>query len=400
MKEIKKIVLAYSGGLDTSIAVRWLLEHKAEEVVAVSIDLGQNEDLEAAKQKALKVGASQAFIIDARKEFVEDFIFPSLQANAKYEFDYPLATAIGRPLIAKCLNDIAVQTQADAVAHGCTAKGNDQVRFEVSWLALNPQLKVIAPAREWGELCNRNLAIDNAAKHNIPVNSTKKSLYSIDLNLWGRSVECGILEDPWVEPPEDAYSLTKSLIEAPNTPEYLEIGFEKGIPISLNNERLDGISLIEKLNIIAGEHGIGRLDQVENRLVGIKSREIYEAPAAMVLLKAHRELEYLVNPKDLMHFKAGLDQKYAELIYNGLWFSPLREALDGFNQKTQQRVTGTLRLKLYKGNCIVVGRKSEFSLYNEGLATYDAKDTFDHASAQGFIKLFGLGVKSFYEVGK
>ncbi len=400
MKEIKKIVLAYSGGLDTSIAVRWLLEHKAEEVVAVSIDLGQNEDLEAAKQKALKVGASQAFIIDARKEFVEDFIFPSLQANAKYEFDYPLATAIGRPLIAKCLNDIAVQTQADAVAHGCTAKGNDQVRFEVSWLALNPQLKVIAPAREWGELCNRNLAIDYAAKHNIPVNSTKKSLYSIDLNLWGRSVECGILEDPWVEPPEDAYSLTKSLIEAPNTPEYLEIGFEKGIPISLNNERLDGISLIEKLNIIAGEHGIGRLDQVENRLVGIKSREIYEAPAAMVLLKAHRELEYLVNPKDLMHFKAGLDQKYAELIYNGLWFSPLREALDGFNQKTQQRVTGTLRLKLYKGNCIVVGRKSEFSLYNEGLATYDAKDTFDHASAQGFIKLFGLGVKSFYEVGK
>lgn len=397
MKEVKKVVLAYSGGLDTSIAVRWLLEHKAEEVVAVSIDLGQNEDLEAAKQKALKVGASQAFIIDARQEFVENFIWPSLKANAKYEFDYPLATAIGRPLIAKCLNDIAIQTQADAVAHGCTAKGNDQVRFEVSWYALNSKLKVIAPAREWGELCNRNLAIDYAAQHNIPVSSTKKSPYSIDLNLWGRSVECGILEDPWVEPPEDAYALTKPIEETPNQVEYLEIGFKEGIPISLNGQNLNGIELIEKLNIIAGNHGVGRLDQVENRLVGIKSREIYEAPAALVLLKAHRELEYLVNPKDLMHFKASLDQKYAELIYNGLWFSPLREALDAFNQKTQERVTGTLKLKLFKGNFTIIGRKSEFSLYNQKLATYDAEDIFDHSSAQGFIKLFGLGIKSFYE---
>ncbi len=398
MKKVKKVVLAYSGGLDTSIAVQWLLEHKAEEVICVSIDLGQNEDLEAARQKALKVGASQAFVIDAREEFVKDYIWPSLKANAQYEFDYPLATAIGRPLIAKAMNEIASKVGADAVAHGCTAKGNDQVRFEVSWYALNPKLQVIAPAREWGELCNRNLAIDYAEKHGIPVSSTKKSPYSVDLNLWGRSVECGILEDPWVEPPEDAYALTQSLVSAPNEAEYVEIGFEAGVPVSLNGQKLNGIALIEQLNEIAGKHGVGRIDQVENRLVGIKSREIYEAPAAAVLIKAHRELEYLVNPKDVMHFKAGIDQKYAELIYNGLWFSPFREALDAFIQKTQENVTGLIRLKLFKGNCVVAGRKSPHSLYNHELATYDAGDRFDHSAAPGFIKIFGLGLKTYRSI--
>ncbi|MDX1920374.1 MAG: argininosuccinate synthase [Candidatus Caenarcaniphilales bacterium] len=396
MKEFKKVVLAYSGGLDTSISVRWLLENKCEEVVAVAVDLGQKEDLEAARQKALKVGASQAFVIDAREEFVKDFVWPSLKANAKYEFDYPLATAIGRPLIAKVLNDIAVKTDADTVAHGCTAKGNDQVRFEVSWQALNPKLKVIAPPREWGELCDRNKAIDYAQAHNIPVTSTKKSPYSIDLNLWGRSVECGILEDPWVEPPEDAYALTNALEKTPDKAQYIEIEFDKGIPIALDGKKYNGIDLIDELNSIAGLHGIGRIDQIENRLVGIKSREIYEAPAATVLLRAHRELEFLVNTKDVMHFKQGIDQKYAELIYNGLWFSPLRQALDGFIEETQKRVSGTIRFKLYKGNCIVVGRKSELSLYDHGLATYDQGDEFDHTASPGFMKIFGLGIKTFY----
>ena len=396
--KVKKVVLAYSGGLDTSIAIRWLLEHKAEEVITVAIDLGQKEDLEFVREKALKVGASQSFVVDAREEFVKDYIWPSLKANAHYEFDYPLATAIARPLIAKLINDVVIQTSADAVSHGCTAKGNDQVRFEVSWQALNPKLKVIAPAREWGELCDRNKAIDYAAKHGIPITSTKKSPYSIDLNLWGRSVECGILEDPWVEPPEDAYALTKAIENTPDKPTYIEIGFKEGIPISLNGKELGGIELIETLNQLAGEHGVGRVDQLENRLVGIKSREIYEAPAAIVLLKAHRELEYMVNPKDVAHFKTGIDQKYSELIYNGLWFTPLREALDGFIQKTQTRATGTIRLKLFKGNSIVVGRKSDKSLYNHGLATYDQGDEFDHSAAPGFIKIFGLGTKSYYEV--
>jgi argininosuccinate synthase len=397
MPKEKKVVLAYSGGLDTSIAIQWLKEHKAEEVVAVAVDLGQKEDLESVRQKALKVGASQSVVIDAREEFVNHYIWPSIKANAKYEFDYPLATAIGRPLIAKILNDVALKTGATAVAHGCTAKGNDQVRFEVSWQALNPKLHVIAPAREWGELCDRNKAMDYAAQHNIPVSTTKKSPYSIDLNLWGRSVECGILEDPMAEPPEDAFALTNSVETSPNEPTYIEITFKEGIPTQLDGKDYSGIDLIEELNSIAGKHGIGRMDQIENRLVGIKSREVYEAPAAIVILKAHKELEYLVNPKDLIHFKAGIDQKYSELIYNGLWFSPFREALDAFINKTQEKVTGTIRLKLFKGNAVVVGRRSPYSLYNHGLATYDKDDEFDHSAAPGFIKIFGLGVKTFYE---
>jgi argininosuccinate synthase len=397
MKELKKVVLAYSGGLDTSVSIRWLLENKCEEVVAVAVDLGQKEDLEAVRQKALKVGAKESYVVDARQEFVDSYVWPSLKANAKYEFDYPLATAIGRPLIAKVLNDIALKTNADVVAHGCTAKGNDQVRFEVSWQALNPKLKVIAPPREWGELCDRNKAIDYAQANNIPVSLTKKSPYSVDLNLWGRSVECGILEDPWAEPPEDAYALTNSIEKAPDEAEYLQITFDKGIPVAINDKKLSALDLIDELNVLAGKHGVGRIDQIENRLVGIKSREIYEAPAASVLLKAHKELEYFVNPKDLMHFKQGVDHKYAELIYNGLWFSPLKDSLDAFVESTQQRVTGKIRLKLHKGNCIVVGRQSEFSLYNHGLATYDQGDQFDHSAAPGFMKIFGLGVKTYYE---
>lgn len=395
----KKLVLAYSGGLDTSIAIKWLLEHQADEVVAVVIDVGQGEeDLEAIRQKALKIGASQAFIKDARKEFINEYAFKALKANASYEFGYPLATAIARPLIAKLISEIAKEVSADALSHGCTAKGNDQVRFELAWQALYPRARVIAPAREWGELFDRSVAIDYAEKHGIPISSTKKSPYSVDLNSWGRSVECGILEDAWVEPPKDVYALTKSPEDAPNEATYVEIEFEKGIPTALNGKKLDGFDLVTELNKIAGENGVGRFDQMENRLIGIKSREIYEAPAASVLLKAHRELEYLVNTKDLMHFKDLIDAKYSELIYNGLWFSPFREALDGFIEKTQEKVSGTIRLKLFKGNCVVVGRKSPNSLYDRKLAAYEGEDTFDHSSAVGFIKLFGLGNKTFYGV--
>ncbi|MDX1918169.1 MAG: argininosuccinate synthase [Candidatus Caenarcaniphilales bacterium] len=398
MTKYKKVVLAYSGGLDTSIAIRWLQENRADEVVAVAIDLGQKEDLEFVRNKALKIGASQSFIVDARQEFCDEYIIPAIKANAQYEFEYPLATALARPLIAKKINQVALETGADSVAHGCTAKGNDQVRFEVSWKALNPKLNVIAPAREWGALCDRGKAIEYAQTHNIPVGLSKKSPFSIDLNLWGRSVECGILEDPTVEPPEEVFALTKSLQEAPDKPTYLEIGFREGMPVSLDHEELKLYELIEKLNQIAGEHGIGRVDQLENRLVGIKSREVYEAPAAVVLLRAHRELEYMVNPKDLMHFKAGIDQKYGQLIYDGMWFSPFREALDGFIAKTQERVTGSVRMRLFKGSAAIVGRKSPYSLYQYHLATYDQADQFDHTAAPGFINLYSLGLKTYYEV--
>ncbi len=398
-KEAKKVVLAYSGGLDTSVAVKWLLENKAEEVITVVIDVGQKEEnLEAIRDKALKIGASQSFIKDAKKEFVENYVWKALKANASYEFGYPLATAIARPLIAKLVNEVAQEVGADALAHGCTGKGNDQVRFELAWKALNPNAKIIAPAREWGaELLDRNKAIDYAQKHNIPISLTKKSPYSIDLNAWGKSIECGILEDPWVEAPEDAFSLTKPIKDTPNEPEYIEINFKQGIPTGINNKELDSLSLVEELNKIVGNHGIGRYDQIENRLVGIKSREIYEAPAATVLLRAHKELEYFVNPKDSMHFKSLIDQKYSELIYNGFWFSPLRNALDAFIEETQKKATGTIRVKLFKGNFQVVGRASENSLYNKKLASYGDEDIFDHSSAKGFINLLGLGIKTYYQ---
>lgn len=387
----KKVVLAYSGGLDTSVAIRWLLENKAQKVIALAIDLGQGEELNQIQKKALKIGASESLIVDAKKEFLNDYIWPALFANAMY-WDYPLATALARPLIAKLLVQIAKIKKADAIAHGCTGKGNDQVRFDVSTMALAPNLKIIAPAREWN--MTREEAIEYARKYNIPVPVKKKSPFSVDLNLWGRSVECGVLEDPWKEPPEEAFSLTSALKSTPSKPTYLNIAFKDGIPITLNGKRLGGLQLIQKLNKVAGSHGIGRVDQIENRVVGIKSREVYEAPAAVVLLKAHKDLESLTNTRETILFKTVLDQKYAQLIYDGRWFNPLRRAIDEFNKYIQKRVTGVVRVKLFKGNVTIVGRSSPYSLYKQKLATYGKGDLFDSSAAEGFIKLFGLDLKS------
>lgn len=389
--KFKKVVLAYSGGLDTSIAIRWLLENKAEKVIALAIDLGQGDELEPIQLKALQIGASESLIIDAKEEFVKEYIWPALFANAIYDA-YPLATALARPLIAKHLVNIAKKKNADAIAHGCTGKGNDQVRFDVSAMSLAPNLKIIAPAREWN--MTREKSIEYAIKHKIPLTIKKKSPYSIDLNLWGRSIECGILEDPWKEPPENAYALTENLKHTPSKPTYLAIGFKNGIPVSLNGKKMNGVKLIQRINLIAGNHGIGRIDQIENRVVGIKSREVYEVPAAVVLLKAHKDLESLTHTRETILFKSILDQKYSQLIYDGRWFNPLREAIDAFNQYLQRRVSGVIRVKLFKGNAIVVGRKSPFSLYKYKLATYAKGDLFDKSAAEGFIKIFGLDLKS------
>lgn len=383
----KKVVLAYSGGLDTSVAIRWLLENKAKEVIALAIDLGQGGELKPIQKKALQIGASESLVIDAKNEFVKSYIWPALFANAMYG-DYPLATALARPLIAKLLVEVAKKKNADAIAHGCTGKGNDQVRFDVSTMALAPGLKIIAPAREWN--MTREKSIEYARKHKIPVSVKKKSPYSVDLNLWGRSVECGILENAWREPPEDAYVLTKSSKTSLSKPSYLVISFRNGIPVSLNGKKYSDVKLIEKLNQIAGAHGVGRIDQIENRVVGIKSREIYESPAAVVLLKAHKELESLVHTRETILFKSALDQKYSWLIYDGRWFNPLREAIDEFNKYIQKRVTGLIRIKLFKGTVTIVGRKSTYSLYKQKLATYGKGDLFDQSAAEGFIKLFGL----------
>lgn len=387
----KKVVLAYSGGLDTSVAIRWLLENKAEKVIALAIDLGQGEDLKYIQKKALLVGASDSIVMDAKKEFVNEYIWPALFANAIYG-NYPLSTSLARPLIAKLLVQVAKSKKADAIAHGCTGKGNDQVRFDVSTMALAPHIKIIAPAREWN--MTREKSIDYAKKHKIPIPIKKKSPYSIDYNLWGRSIEYGVLEDPWKMPPEDAYALTKSVKRSPASPEYINIGFKNGIPITLNGKRLDGVNLINRLNKIAGKHGIGRIDQIENRIVGIKSREIYETPAAVVLLKAHKDLESMVHTRETIEFKELLDKKYSTLIYDGRWFNPLREAIDEFNRYVQKRVTGVIRMKLHKGSATIVGRKSPYSLYNKKLATYGKGDIFDQSSAEGFIKLFGLDLQT------
>ncbi len=390
-QKCNKVVLAYSGGVDTSVAIRWLLENKTEKVIALAIDLGQGEELKPIQKKALIIGASKSLVIDAKKEFINEYIWPALAANAIYG-DYPLATALARPLIAKLLVQVAKKEGADAIAHGCTGKGNDQVRFDVSVMTLAPHLKIIAPAREWK--MTREKSIEYAKKHNIPVPVTKKSPFSVDLNLWGRSVECGILEDMWKEPPENAYELTKSPKLAASKPAYITIGFKNGIPVTLNAKRLDGLKLIQRLNQIAGNNGIGRIDQIENRVVGIKSREVYESPAAIVLLKAHKDLESLVHTRETVLFKQILDQKYSQLIYDGRWFNPLRKAIDEFNNYIQRRVTGIIRLKLFKGNVTIVGRKSPYSLYKEKLATYGKGDLFDQSAAEGFIKLFGLDLKS------
>jgi len=387
-----KIILAYSGGLDTSVAIVWLKEKYNADVITFTVDIGNVANLEAIRQKALKVGAIKAFVADARETFINSFVFPALQAGITYEGQYPLATALGRPLIAQLLVERAKEEGATAVAHGCTGKGNDQVRLDVGVAALAPELKVIAPAREWD--MTREQTIAYAKNHNIPVAVTVANPYSIDENLWGRSIECGVLEDPWNEPPEDIFIWTKSIKETPEYPVYVEIGFDKGIPVSLDGKKMDGLTLIQQLHDLAGEHGVGRIDMVENRLVGIKSREIYEAPAAIVLLKAHQALEDLALTKDQLRFKARVANEYSDLVYNGLWFGGLRQDLAAYVKSTQRYVTGTVRVKLYKGSCLIVGRKSPYSLYDYSLATYDKGDVFDQKDSPGFIHLWGLPTKT------
>lgn len=388
----EKVVLAYSGGLDTSVAIRWLKEKYNLDVIALTVDVGNERDFSAVQQKALKVGAVKALVNDAKELLVKDFVFPALQANALYEGQYPLATALGRPLMAKLLVNLAREEGASTVAHGCTGKGNDQVRFEVGINTLAPDLKIVAPAREWG--MTREETINYAKRYDIPIPVTVSSPYSIDECLWGRAIECGVLEDPWVEPPEDAFTWTKSPSEAPSEPEYVEIGFDRGIPVAINGQQLNGVDLIQQLNGLAGNHGVGRIDHIEDRLVGIKSREIYEAPAAVVLLQAHKALEAITLSRDQLRFKEGISQKYSDLVYDGLWFSGLRQDLTAYVESSQRFVTGTVRLKLFKGSSMVVGRKAPASLYDYGLATYDKGDVFEPSYSEGFIRLWGLQAKT------
>jgi argininosuccinate synthase len=383
-----KVILAYSGGLDTSVMVPWIGERYNLDVIAFTVDLGQGEDIEKIRQKALRTGAVDAITIDARNLFVDCFVFPALMAGAMYEWKYPLATALGRPLIAKLMVDAAHEHGAKAVAHGCTGKGNDQVRFDVTFQTLDSSLKIIAPVREWK--MSRPESLEYAAKHNIPVEATKESPYSIDLNLYGRSCEAGVLEDPWDEPPADAFAWTVDPARAPDTPLYVTIDFDQGKPVALDGVKMDGVPLIERLNKLGGAHGVGRIDHVENRLVGIKSRELYEAPAAVILHDAHRELETLCLSKPAARFKTLVSQEYADLIYNGLWFSAFHHDLFAFVASNQRFVSGQVRVKLFKGNCTVVGRQSEHSLYSKKLATYESGDLFDHEAAMGFIRLWGL----------
>ena len=387
-----KVVLAYSGGLDTSVAIRWLQEKYNLEVIAFSVDVGNEPDLPAIREKALKLGAVKAVVKDAKEAFVSEYIFPALQANAVYQGQYPLATALARPLIAKLMVEVALAEGAAAVAHGCTGKGNDQVRFDVSLAALAPDLKIIAPAREWG--MTRAETIAYAQRHGIPLPITADSPYSIDQNLWGRSIECGVMEDPWREPPDDAFIWAKPLAATPNTPEYIDIDFEQGIPVAINGQGMDGVALIQRVNDMAGRHGIGRIDHIEDRVVGIKSREVYEAPAAVALLQAHRALEAMTLSRAQLQFKQNVEAKFADLIYDGLWFTALREDLTAYVVSSQRFVTGTVRLKLFKGSSTVVGRKSPYSLYRHALATYDQGDVFDQSASAGFIHIWGLPART------
>ncbi len=383
------VVLAYSGGLDTSVAIRWIKEQYNLDVITVTINVGNERDLSAIAKRAEQIGAVKALVVDGRADFVRYFVWPDLQAGAIYEGQYPLATALARPLIGRLLVEVARAEGAVAVAHGCTGKGNDQVRFDVSIATLAPDLKIIAPVREWS--MTRDNEIAYAHEHNIPIQVTNASPYSVDQNLWGRSVECGILEDPWAEPPEDVYAWTVAPDgDTPGEPTYMEITFQQGIPIALNGEEMDGTLLIETLNKVAGAHGIGRIDHIENRLVGIKSREVYEAPAAVVLHTAHKALESLTLSRDQSRFKEIVSGEYARLIYNGQWYSALHQDLATYVHSTQRFVSGTVRVKLAHGHCAIVGRKSEHSLYSHSLATYDSGDQFDHNAALGFIKLWSL----------
>ncbi|NET53146.1 MAG: argininosuccinate synthase, partial [Merismopedia sp. SIO2A8] len=366
-----------------------------QEVITLAGDLGQGDELGPIQQKALDSGASESLVADLTESFITDYAFPSIQANALYENRYPLSTALARPLIAKRLVEVAAEYGADAVAHGCTGKGNDQVRFDVAIAALNPDIKVLAPAREWG--MSREETIAYGERFGIPSPVKKKSPYSIDKNLLGRSIEAGPLEDPWNAPLEEVYEMTKAIADTPDGPEFVDIGFTQGLPTSLNGIELAPVALIAQLNDIVGRHGYGRIDMMENRLVGIKSREIYEAPALLTLIHAHRDLESLTLTSDVTQYKRGLEQTYAQMIYNGLWYSPLKAALDGFIQTTQERVTGTVKVKLFKGTAIIVGRKSENSLYTPDLATYGAEDQFDHKAAEGFIYVWGLPTRVWSE---
>lgn len=389
MKET--VVLAYSGGLDTSVAIKWLEDNYGMRVVALAADLGQPGDLEAIRRKALQTGAVDAVTMDLKETFAEEYVLPALKANALYEGKYPLATSLARPLIASVMVAEAKRRGASAVAHGCTGKGNDQVRFDLATMALGPELRIIAPLREWN--MSREEEIEYAGKHGIPVPVTVESPYSVDENLWGRSCEAGVLENPMVEPPEDAYEWTVSPLQAPDSPLYLEITFSSGRPIALDGEEMGLVELIRRLNRLGGSHGVGRIDMVENRLVGIKSREIYEAPAATVLIEAHRALESLTMTREALHFKPVMEAKFSELVYYGLWYEPLCRALTTAMEVTQEKVSGKVRVKLYKGNCVVVGRESENSLYDYSLATYDRADAFSHRSSEGFIELWGLPLK-------
>jgi len=388
----EKVVLAYSGGVDTSVAVKWLQEKYNLEVIAFSVDVGSEPDFPAIREKALKLGAVKAVVADARKAFVDEFVFPALKANALYQGQYPLATALARPLMARLLVETALKEGAKSVAHGCTGKGNDQVRFDVSVAGLAPDLKILAPARDWD--MTRDETIDYAKKYNIPLPVTAESPYSIDQNLWGRSIECGVMEDPWVEPPEDAFIWVKSVENTPDKPEYVEIGFEKGIPVSINGHELDGLTLIQQANDLAGKHGFGRIDHIEDRVTGIKSREVYEAPAALLLIKAHQALESLCLSKEQLRFKQIVSSEYSDLVFNGLWFTSYREDLAAYIESSQRFVTGAVRLKLHKGSATVVGRKSPYSLYRYDLATYDKGDVFDQSAAVGFIHLWGLPART------
>jgi len=383
-----KLVLAYSGGLDTSVMIHWLKEKYGYDVVTLTVDVGQADDMAEVESKSKLVGAVKHYTLDAKREFVEDYVYPAIRANALYESKYPISTALARPLIAKKLVEIAHKEKATAVAHGCTGKGNDQVRFEVTIKSLDPSLKIVAPVREWK--LSREEEIRYAEKNGIPIPVDLENPYSVDQNIWGRSVECGILEGPNNEPPSEAYEWTNAPQKAPDNPEYVTIEFDKGVPVSVNGKQLGPINIIEKLNYIAGHHGVGRIDHIEDRLVGIKSREVYECPAATLLIEAHRELEKLVMTRHEVWFKQLVDSEWTKLVYTGLWDDPLREDLDGFIERSQEKVTGTVRLKIYKGSAQVVGRTSPLSLYDTALATYNASSTFDQTWSNGFIEIWAM----------
>lgn len=396
-KDIKKVVLAYSGGLDTSVILKWLIETYKCEVITVTADLGQPEDLSGVEAKAYKTGASKAYVVDLREEMARDFVFPMMRGAARYENRYMLGTSIARPIITKALVDIARKEGADAIAHGATGKGNDQVRFETCIRALDPELEIIAPVRVW-DLTTRDSEMEWAKQHGVPVPTTHKKPYSIDDNLWGRAIECGVLEDTWNKPPADIWTMTKNLDECPADPEEVVISFEQGIPTAINGEKMPLLDLIIKCNEIAGRNGFGRIDMIEDRVVGIKSRECYECPAALLLIQAHQSLEQLCLDAETLKQKAKLDVEWASTVYRGLWFSQNRNAIDAFNAYTQKYVTGDVRIILCKGGLFVDGLRSDYSLYDYNLATYDEGDTFDHTAARGFIDLHGLQSKTWSRV--